>query len=153
MSLPLYSILSVLPQAPPMALIDEMLEREAGRLAAGVTVRADSLFFQPGRGIPAHVSLEWMAQVCAAYAGAEALDEKRPVKVGFILGTRDFRARRAWFAEGERFRLETLLIYHDGEVANFSCSVGDPEGGSPLVEAGLTVFHPHDASAVIAAQS
>ena len=153
MSLPIYPILSVVPQAPPMVLIDEMLEREDGRIVVGVTVRADALFFQAGRGVPAHISLEWMAQACAAYAGAEARDNNSPIKIGFLLGTRDFRARRTWLAEGERFRIEARLVYHDDEIGNLTCWVGDPAGGPPLVEASLTVFHPHDAAAVIAAQS
>ena len=65
---------------------------QAESIVARVTIRPDGLFFQPGRGVPSHVALEWMAQACAAFGGSEALDEGGAVKIGFLLGTRDFRA-------------------------------------------------------------
>ena len=58
-----------------------------------------------------------MAQACAAYAGREALDGDQPVRIGFLLGTRDFHANRAWFAAGERCTSGRDLAYRDDEMA------------------------------------
>ena len=149
MTLPFYPIESVVPQRPPMILIDEIVDRQANGIMVCVTIRADGLFFQPGRGMPSHVALEWMAQACAAFAGSEALDSGGAVKIGFLLGTRDFRAARTWFAEGERLYVRARLEYRDNEAANFACEVaGSPEGVS-LARASLNVYHPHDAFALI----
>ena len=153
MTLQLYPIESVVPQRPLMMLIDEIVARQVDRIVACVTIRPTTLFFQSGRGLPAHVALEWMAQSCAAFAGSEALDGGGAVKIGFLLGTRDFRADRSWFLEGERLYVRARLEYHDDELANFACEVADAPEGPAVVRASLNVFHPHDASALVGGQA
>lgn len=153
MSLPVYPVTSVVPQRPPMILIDEIVERRPGAITALVIVKPTGLFFQPGRGVPSYVALEWMAQACAAYAGSDALDLQGRVKVGFLLGTRDFRASRNWFAEGARVFVRATLVYHDAELGNFTCEVADAPDGPAIATASLNVFHPDDAQAIIAGQT
>jgi predicted hotdog family 3-hydroxylacyl-ACP dehydratase len=152
-TLPLYPIESVVPQRRPMVLIDEIVARAIGRIVVMVTIRPTDLFFQPGRGMPSHVALEWMAQSCAAFAGCEAIDDGGAVKIGFLLGTRNFCATRAWFAEGERLYVQALLEYRDDELANFACAVMDSLDGPPLASASLNVYQPHDASVLIGGQA
>jgi predicted hotdog family 3-hydroxylacyl-ACP dehydratase len=148
-SLSCYLIEDTLPHRPPMVLIDEIVAREPGRITVAVTVRPEALFFQRGRGMPVHVALEWMAQACAAYGGANARDAGGTPRIGFLLGTRDFCAIRSWFSEGERFEVKAVLDFHDDELASFSCEVSDRNGQSEA-RASLTVFHPRDASGVVA---
>jgi predicted hotdog family 3-hydroxylacyl-ACP dehydratase len=152
-TLPLYPVESVVPQRPPMILIDEIVARAAGRIVVVVTIRPTGLFFQPGRGMPSHVALEWMAQSCAAFAGCESIDDGGAVRIGFLLGTRDFYATRAWFAEGERLYIQALLEYRDDAMANFTCAVTGSLEGPPLARASLNVYHPHDAAALIGGQA
>jgi predicted hotdog family 3-hydroxylacyl-ACP dehydratase len=64
-----------------------------------------------------HVALEWIAQACAAFGGSEALDEGYAVRISFLLGTRDFRAERAWFAEAEHLYVRVRLEYRDEALA------------------------------------
>jgi predicted hotdog family 3-hydroxylacyl-ACP dehydratase len=153
MTLPLYPVERVVPQRRPMILIDEMVSRRSDLIVATVTIRATDLFFQPGRGTPSHVAIEWMAQTCAAFAGSEAIDEGGAVRIGFLLGTRDFRAARGWFAEGTRLFVRARLEYHDNEIANFVCEVAESPEGPALATASLNVFHPHDAQALIDSQA
>lgn len=153
MTLPLYPIDLVLPQKPPMQLIDEIIEREAEELTCALTVRADSLFFRAGQGVPAHVALEWMAQACAAFAGCEARDGGEAVRIGFLLGTRDFCATQRWFAENDRLHVHARLEYRDEAFASFACKLLSAVDGSVLAQASLNVFHPPDAAAAIANQS
>jgi predicted hotdog family 3-hydroxylacyl-ACP dehydratase len=133
-----------------MILIDEMLARDSGQITVGLTIRADSLFFQAGRGIRAHVALEWMAQACAAYGGADGRDRGLAPRIGFLLGTRDFQATRRWFAEAEQVHVTAKLDYRDEELAHFSCHVEEVPARVAVARASLTVFHPADAKAVIA---
>lgn len=153
MTLPLYPMESVIPQRPPMILIDEIVAREADRIIVLVTIRSSGLFFREGHGVPSHVGLEWMAQACAAFAGAKALDEAGAVKVGFLLGTRDFQANRYWFTEGERLYVRARLEYRDDELANFACEIAGSIDGPAIAKASLNVFHPNDASALIRGQA
>ena len=149
MTLALHPVESIVPQRPPMVLIDEVVARQADAITVGVTVRPTGLFFQADRGMPSHVALEWMAQACAAFAGSEAIDGDRPVKVGFFLGTRDFHANRGWFAAGERLYVRARLAYRDDEMANFDCEVTDPSGTRSLAKASLNVYQPHDVTKLI----
>jgi predicted hotdog family 3-hydroxylacyl-ACP dehydratase len=152
MALPIYPIDGVVPQRPPMILIDEVIARESDSIVTIVTIRSTDLLFQPGRGTPSHVAIEWMAQSCAAFAGSEAFDEGLPIRIGFLLGTRDFWAARSWFAEGERLFVSARLEYHDHEIANFACEVAEFRGGPAVANASLNVFHPQDAAALINGQ-
>jgi predicted hotdog family 3-hydroxylacyl-ACP dehydratase len=152
-TLPLYPVESVVPQRPPMILIDEIVAREAESIVVVVAIRPTGLFFQPDRGVPSHVALEWMAQACAAFAGCEARDTGSAVRIGFLLGTRDFHATRSWFAEGERLYVQALLEYRDKELANFACQVSNSPDGPSLARASLNVYHPHDAAALISSHA
>jgi predicted hotdog family 3-hydroxylacyl-ACP dehydratase len=133
MTLTLYTPEQVLPHAQPMILID-------------------SLFYRAPHGIAAHVSIEWMAQCCAAWAGAKALDEARKVEVGFLLGTRDFRAELDWFVEGERFYVSADLEFQDEEMASFRCRTGRTLEGDAVSSARLSVYQPRDVAAFLASR-
>jgi predicted hotdog family 3-hydroxylacyl-ACP dehydratase len=152
MTLSLYAMETVLPHARPMILLDEMVVREAERLVATVEVRADSLFFRAPQGIAAHVSIEWMAQCCAAWAGSKALDESRPVDIGFLLGTRDFRAEVDWFAEGERLYVSADLEFQDEEMGSFRCRTSRALDGDAVAAARLSVYQPRDVAAFLASR-
>jgi predicted hotdog family 3-hydroxylacyl-ACP dehydratase len=93
-----------------------------------------------------HVALEGTAQARAAFGGSEALDEGYAVRISFLLGTRDFRAEPAWFAEGEHLYVRVRLEYRDEALATLSASRSP---SPPLARANLNVFHPRDASALI----
>jgi predicted hotdog family 3-hydroxylacyl-ACP dehydratase len=153
MTLDLYAPEQVLPHARPMILIDALVAREAERLVASLEVRADSLFFRPPHGVAAHVSIEWMAQCCAAWAGARALDEGRQVDLGFLLGTRDFRAEVDWFAAGERLYVTAELEFQDEEMGSFRCRTARRRGGEPVASARLSVYQPRDVAAFLAARA
>jgi predicted hotdog family 3-hydroxylacyl-ACP dehydratase len=132
-----------------MILIDDVIARQSNGIVTAVTIRSTGLFFQPGRGMPSHVALEWMAQTCAAFAGSEALDNGEAVRIGFLLGTRDFCASQSWFANGARLYIRVQLEYRDDEMANFACEVAEATDGPAIVKANLSVFQPHDAAALI----
>ena len=154
MTLPLYPIESVVPQRPPMILIDEIVAR-AGRRASSfcVTIRPTVLFFQPGRGVPSHVALEWMAQACAAFAGCEAIDERQRGQDRLSARNARFLRRQSPGSRRASVCTSSALEYRDNEAANFACEVaGSPEGVS-LARASLNVYQPHDAFALIGSQA
>ena len=73
-----------------------------------MTIRRRRLFFDGG-GVPAYVGLEWMAQACGAHVGALARDAGIPVRVGFLLGTREFTIHAPRFRLGERLIVGAAL--------------------------------------------
>jgi predicted hotdog family 3-hydroxylacyl-ACP dehydratase len=144
-----YSVAQLLPHAPPMILIDEVVGWTEDRVMTRLTVRRDAAFAQDA-GIPAHVALEWMAQSCGALVGIRALAEQRPVGVGFILGTRDFRATLRWFRFGDVVTVTAASTFNDGEMAQFDCRL--ERESETCATARLTVFRPRDLAAMLASQ-
>lgn len=135
-----YPIAALLPHKAPMILLDRVIGMDRQSLEAAVRVAAGRPFFEEGRGMPAHVALEWMAQACGAWAGAQALDAGAKIKLGLLLGTRNFRAARAWLEEGRMFTVQASLNYMDNEIGVFDCSVTDMASGAEVAVAQLTVY-------------
>lgn len=140
-----YPVETLLPHARPMILLDSVDRFGDGLIEASVHVSAGTPFFIAGRGIRAHVAVEWMAQACGAYVGALARDKDLPVKIGLLLGTRNFSASVTWFADKSLLRIRARTVYGDKEIGVFDCSVYEAdESAQPLATAQLTVFQPDD---------
>ena len=135
-----YSAAHVLPHAHPMILIDGIVGYDETSLTSTITVHPGAQFFRAGRGIPAHIALEWMAQTCGAYAGARALDDGGSVQTGLLLGTRDFDASIAWFTDGQRVNVNARQLFNDGSIGSFDCTLTDPTSDLTLATATLTVY-------------
>ena len=149
-SLPLQDLL---PHDPPMILLDEVVAHDDDCLTAAVTVRQGSFFFVAGRGIPAHVAVEWMAQACGACAGAAARRRGLDIRIGLLLGTRNFSCNVAWFNEAERLLVTARQSYNDGQMAAFDCRVENAATGATLATAQLMVYQPDDVSGLLPTQS
>jgi predicted hotdog family 3-hydroxylacyl-ACP dehydratase len=134
-----YPVAALLPHEAPMILLDDVIEYNATALRARVEISSSSPFVTP-EGVPAHVGLEYMAQACGAHAGAMARDAGAPVRVGFLLGTRQYRMHRPWFRIGERLNVSVNMTYSDNEMGSFSCRI--EIAGDIVAEAQLNVIQP-----------
>lgn len=142
----------LLPHARPMILLDEVIGRVDGRFITAMTVREGAPFVEAGRGAPAHIAVEWMAQACGVQVGVEAKESGGTVRMGLLLGTRDFRAAVAWFAIGERLEVSVAPVFRDENMGSFDCVVARAGTGEELAKAQLTVYQPEDAGALLASQ-
>lgn len=133
-------VLDLLPHGPELMLLDRVLAKDADAVVVAVAIGADSLFAVAGHGVPAHVGLEYMAQACGVLAGLEAQSRGETVRVGFLLGTRRYRAARPWFTIGERLEVTARLVLRDGPMAVFDCRI--EAAGAELATAQLTVYQP-----------
>jgi predicted hotdog family 3-hydroxylacyl-ACP dehydratase len=139
-----YRIEDLLPHTRPMILLDEVISVDEGSLSAALTVRAGRPFFEAGHGVAAHVAIEWMAQTCGAYVGVSALQAGQPIRMGLLLGTRDFQASVPWFVEGRRLNVTATVVLMDPQLGSFDCVVTDGENGSELAKARLTLYRLDD---------
>lgn len=135
-----YPVADLLPHSPPMVLIDRVIGWQVGRLEAAVDILASSPFYEPGRGVPAHVGIEYMAQACGAYAGLEAKAAGQPIRIGFLLGTRNFASRTSWFEAGDRLTVTVSEVLRQGAMGVFDCCIAGAHG--ELVTARLNVYQP-----------
>jgi len=134
-----HPIAALLPHAPPMILLDELLRYDESAAVAATTIRPPSIF-REAEGVPAHIGLEYMAQACGAHAGALALERGAEVKLGLLLGTRQYRAHVPYFRLGERLVIAVTAVYRDAEIGAFDCRI--EIAGACAAEAQLTVYQP-----------
>lgn len=137
-------VAELLPHAPPMLLLDAVLEGDADTLSASLTIRPGIAFFDAGHGVPAHVGIEYMAQACGAWAGLRGRAEGRPVSLGLLLGTRRYLATEPWFAEGEQLTVLIRVVFREGPMGVFDCRI--VVDGRERATANLTVYQPEDDS-------
>lgn len=133
-------ILELLPHALPMALLDRSVSVSEDEYEAEVTIRPQSLFCD-GEKVGAWVGVEYMAQAIAAFAGAEALRQGQGVKVGFLLGSREYHASQPYFKVGSVLRIRVKKVIHDpAGLSVVECRLGLAGSPEPLVKANLTVY-------------
>lgn len=140
-----------IPQRGAMRLLDRVLEVGPGHSVAEVDVPCDGLFVRDG-AVPSWIGIEYMAQTVSAWAGGRA---RRAgglgPRVGLLLGTRRYEARRAAFPGGARLRIEARcelmaenglgmfdcrILMEGEEVAVATISVLDPKDGLALLQSG-----------------
>lgn len=142
-----YPIVDLLPHKPPMVLLDRVRGWGDGELEAEIEIRPGLPFHRLGEGVPAHVGIEYMAQACGAYVGLEAKSAAQPVRLGFLLGTRHYRAQAAYFRDGERLFVHVRQILRETEIGVFDCRIA--RDGDERAIARLNLYQPLDAAAVL----
>lgn len=127
----------LLPHADPMILVDEVIEDGPDFVRCRVRIGEASPFFRDGR-VPAVVAIEYMAQTIGAYAGLRARSAGLPVRVGYLLGTRELALDTDGFAAGDELIVEAREVWTDPPLAVFACRV--ERGGLPVATASLNVY-------------
>jgi predicted hotdog family 3-hydroxylacyl-ACP dehydratase len=113
-----------------MLLLDEVLEDRAGGVAAAVTVDPGAWYAEPGGAMPSWFGLELMAQTIATYGGLQKKAQDQSPKLGYLLGSRDYRVTVPAFPAGAHLRIEAQLCYFDESgISAFDCRIllGDAE--------------------------
>lgn len=149
----LLPIAHYVPHRGAMLLLDELLQASGEGAVAQVRVPRDGLFLQDA-GMPALVGLEYMAQTVAAWAGWQAAQAQRPVKLGFLLGTRGFHAECTHFAPGSVLQVSVRSeLVGDNGLGAFACRIHRQGEHDVLAQARLSVYEPPDGHAYVRAQA
>lgn len=135
-----YPTRDLLPHAPPMVLIDSLIGYDDTGCRAQVTITPESRFFVDGHGVPSYVGLEYMAQTCGLHVGRRARENGQKVRIGYLLGTRDFHVDTGWFANGAILQIDVVQILEDDPMAVFDCRISC--GGQQVATARLNVYQP-----------
>jgi predicted hotdog family 3-hydroxylacyl-ACP dehydratase len=139
-----WAIEELLPHAGNMVLLDAVLEVDQERIVCRRRVTAGGLFNASDGSLPAWVGVELMAQSIAAWAGWQAKHEQRPVRLGFLLGTRHYTCDVDAFPSGSELVIEAVRNFHDDHgMGVFACRI----------DARLTVFSPPNADTFITAST
>jgi len=138
----------LVPHARPALLLDRVLEERDGGVVTETVIREDNPYCVDGRG-GAWIGIELVAQSIAALAGLDALRAGRPVKIGFLLGTRRYRSSVPWFALGDRLRIEVEREFQTDDGLGAARGRILAPDRRLLGEGMLTVFQPHRPEDVI----
>lgn len=142
------TIAEILPHKAPLLLLDELLECGDEHVACGVTITASALFCEAGKGVPAWVGLEYMAQTVAAYSGVDEVRQGISPTIGLLLGSRRYRSEVDYFSMGTRLRIVAQLLLRDEhDLVAFDCSIYS--GDTVLARGDLKAYRPKDVHAVI----
>jgi predicted hotdog family 3-hydroxylacyl-ACP dehydratase len=134
-----WALEDLVPHAAPMILIDQVHEGEDDGLTATVRISEDSPFFEPRRGVPAYVGIEYVAQTVAALAGLRARRSGRDIQLGFLLGARRFEASSPWFTLGSELTVTVAAEYETRDIAKYRGTITD-QSGVTLVTTAVTVY-------------
>ena len=131
----------LLPQTPPMILIDEVLEWAPPKVACRVSLRPDSMFVEDGK-VPGLVAVEYMAQTIGAFVGLVRTSRGEPIRVGFLLGTRELKLGVDQFDVGDELTVEAEHIFGESFLGSFRCRVA--RGGDEVASAVINCFQSPD---------
>lgn len=132
----------LLPQSGSMVLLDDLIDDGPNWVTTGVRIGEDSMFFEPGAGVPCWLGIEYMAQTVALYSGLQARRRGHPVRIGLLLGSRRYRVNVDHFSLGSYLCVHTKEEWHDGQMGVFDCSIEEDE--SCLAQARINVFQSLD---------
>ena len=137
------TIAELLPHQAPMLLLDKLLDYQGARVRCETRVGArHGLLLDPQGKLPAWVGLELMAQTIAAWAGMRGRERGEPVRIGMLLGSRQYQSLVPSFEAGERLVIEAECLLEDGGMASFECRI--LRGDLPCADARLSTYLPSD---------
>jgi predicted hotdog family 3-hydroxylacyl-ACP dehydratase len=128
----------LVPHRGAMSLLDAVTRADETSIEARVTVRDDGLF-GAADGVPALLTVEYMAQTVAAFAGARSRAQGTDVPLGLLLGVRNFTATTAYLTPGDELAVAaTLVLESVAGLAVFDCRATNDDG--VVATARLTVL-------------
>ncbi|MEX2497155.1 MAG: hypothetical protein WD448_13755 [Woeseia sp.] len=108
----------------PMLLLGRLVESGSEVTVCEWRVGETDAFLSPGRGVPAYIGVEYMAQCVAVHAGVRARARNFGPPLGFLLGTRHYRAAVEYFELGLTHRVTCReLVSDDNGMGSYECSI------------------------------
>lgn len=139
MANPFPPIDDLVPHAPPMRAVEQMVSWAPGRATCTMIVRPHNLFVEGGK-VPALATLEFLAQTVAACLGYEAFTNGGTVRVGMIVGVRQMELFVPHVLVGDCLTLNVERVRGTDEISTFS---GEARVGDVVVSrANMTLVHP-----------
>lgn len=137
-------ISELLPHDPPMILLDRVVCWNPKRLVAEVDCTRRNLFSDEQGLTPSWLGIEYLVQAMGALAGLKLIQEGEDVKIGFLLGVRNFKAMHAKFPNEGKLLVEVNEVLLDPEtnLAAFDGTI--TQDGTILCEGQIKAVMPED---------
>jgi len=131
----------LLPHDEPMVLIDRALSIGEESIHCQVDIGEHCIFFnKESQTSPAYLGIEFMAQSVAAWSGYHALAKGHQPPIGFLLGSRRYKAFCDEFTQGQTLDIYAEQLMEDNGMAVFSAKV--EHQGELVAQCQLNVYVP-----------
>ena len=136
-------ITDVVPHRGMMVLLDRLIDESAEHVRAEYTPKTNAWYADADGNMPGWFGIELMAQVIAAHAGLDARRKGGKPKIGFLLGTRRYKAGSRNFRAGVPLTITARLSFREENgLGAYECSIQD--GKQELASATIKAFEPPD---------
>ncbi len=126
----------LLPHRHPAIVLSGLKEIWEDGCLAIATVGEGLCCVDAGGQMPAWAGLELMAQTASAFSGHRNTLSGRPIRVGYLLGTRAFTASVPTFPPGTELEIEVRVLFLDESGPSaFRCELR--RAGAPVATATL----------------
>jgi predicted hotdog family 3-hydroxylacyl-ACP dehydratase len=127
-----FPVADLLPQSGSMVFIDSVMRIDDDSITTQIRVRDDGLFSTDNQTVPAWVGIEYMAQTIAAFSGYHCLIRGEPIRLGFLLGTRQFESRQSSYPCGTQLTVHaSKIIESANDMCVFGCSIEIADSNTP----------------------
>lgn len=123
----MYTIEELIPQRPPIVMVDEFLGIDDGVSHTRLSVRGDNLFFENGT-LNACGIIEHIAQSAASRVGYICRSQSLPVPIGYIGSVNDFSVERLP-REGEQIHTSIRVVQEVFGISLIEARCTDSAGG------------------------
>ncbi len=116
------AIAAYVPHSGEMLLIDRVLSRDEESIVSEVDV-TPRLPGANDAGVPAYIGIELMAQTVGAWSGLRRAMPDTPAPIGYLLGSRRYRATIAMFPLGSTLRIGATRVLETQGLGKFDCVI------------------------------
>jgi predicted hotdog family 3-hydroxylacyl-ACP dehydratase len=136
---PLPPVAALVPHAPPMLWIDEIVQYTDESVVCRVTLRDEHVFLDQGQA-ESIVTVELMAQAVAAFVGLADRVRGETPRPGYLVAIPEARFLVPTVAVGQTLELVCSKRFGDDKIASFACVAR--HGAVPVADAIINVVRP-----------
>jgi predicted hotdog family 3-hydroxylacyl-ACP dehydratase len=143
----MYNIAELIPQKPPMRLVDEFVGFEGDTVHCRITIDETNIFFDKElEGIPHWVAIEIMAQTAGSYGKSSKFssndgDNNEP-SIAFLLSVRGYKTDVKSYRVGSVLDIFAECIIIDKGTGVFNCKV--VQDGQQVASLTINAYQPQN---------
>ncbi|WHN64526.1 hypothetical protein [Cysteiniphilum sp. QT6929] len=139
----MYDLNEIIPQSPPMQLIDSLQEVNQEKAVCLARITPKHIFYDAEiKGVYACVGIEMMAQASAVLAYFQGDESDHAPRRGFMISVRNFKATRASFDEGDVLTVVAHKEFISDPLGVFMCEIHHQD--QCVAQAKFSAYQPSD---------
>ena len=131
----------LVPHSGNMSLLGEVISSDSESLRASARINSENPFLIDDF-VSSWIGVEYMAQAISAWAGTIAVQKGEAIRLGFLVGTREYKVDTSRFATDTQLDIQVKRIMEGANgLSVFKCHI---DYGDGVAMANINVFQPDD---------